>query len=272
MPKPHAKLVASTMAYYCCPLGEALTRLKAHGFAGVELCSMGAEHYDLASATDATASEVARLAARAGVRIVAVNLGAACRLDEGCRPLDVSYGNAWKVLRLARAVGAEVATMGCGARPGEGEDRPKMLAALAAFHREVADMAAALGVTFCIEAPHKLAFAEKAAEVAAYWQAHDESVRCTFDMAHITFAGDDPVAEARRLRGRAAHVHLRDAVPGDSRRLYGRGQVDFRSIVGLFREIGYRGYYSLEFPVMTTAEEGDQRLAEHLEFFAGFEF
>jgi sugar phosphate isomerase/epimerase len=260
------------MAYYCCPLDQALARLGAHGVDKVELCSMGHEHYDLRTATDREAEQAARLADRAGVRIVAVNLGAPCRLDADYRPLDTAYANAWKVLRLAKTVGAEVATMGCGTLVAAGEDRARKLAALAAFHREVADLAAGLGVTFCIEAPHKHSIAEKSAEVAEYWQAHDATVRCTFDMAHIMFAGDDPLAEARRRRDRVAHIHLRDAVPGNSRLPFGEGQIDFKTIVGVFKEIGYSGYYSLEFPVEQSAEAADERLVKNLDYFAGFAF
>ena len=75
------------------------------------------------------------------------------------------------------------------------------------------------------------------------------------DTAHLTIAGEDPVAAIRQARGRLASVHLKDWTPdyGRSYHRYARGFVELgRGIVKLdecveaLREIDYDGWLIVE--------------------------
>ena len=65
-------------------------------------------------------------------------------------------------------------------------------------------------------------------------QCRRERVRCTFDTAHLTYAGEDLLDAAKVYAPRTAHVHLRDAVKDNSLLRYGEGVVDFASVIRIF--------------------------------------
>ena len=47
------------------------------------------------------------------------------------------------------------------------------------------------------------------------------------DFSHIVASGGDPLEFVDRFADRIAHVHIRDAVPGNINLSVGRGSVDF---------------------------------------------
>jgi sugar phosphate isomerase/epimerase len=59
-------------------------------------------------------------------------------------------------------------------------------------------------------------------------------------------AGEDPLDYLRRHQGRIAHVHLRDAVPGNINLSIGNGQADFAAGLEALAADGYTGHFSLE--------------------------
>ena len=66
------------------------------------------------------------------------------------------------------------------------------------------------------------------------------------DFSHIVAAGEDPLEYLERHRGRIAHVHLRDAVPGNINLSIGNGQADFAAGLKALAASGYTGHFSLE--------------------------
>lgn len=74
---------------------------------------------------------------------------------------------------------------------------------------EVADATQAEGVRLAFH-HHMGAVVQTAEEVDALMEATGPSVHLLLDTGHLTFAGADPVAVARRHRGRIAHVHTKD--------------------------------------------------------------
>ena len=96
-------------------------------------------------------------------------------------------------------------------------------------------------------------------DIASYWDFMPEKLKCTFDPAHIIYAGI-PVERVLAIVGpRLAHVHLRDAVKGNSMLPYGQGCNDFKTLFRLLDGYGYKGKFSMEFPggpdlAETTAE------------------
>ena len=66
------------------------------------------------------------------------------------------------------------------------------------------------------------------------------------DFSHIVAAGGDPLDYLSRHRGRIAHVHLRDAVPGNINLSIGNGQADFAAGLEALAADGYTGHFSLE--------------------------
>jgi sugar phosphate isomerase/epimerase len=66
------------------------------------------------------------------------------------------------------------------------------------------------------------------------------------DFSHIVAAGEDPLEYIERHQGRIAHVHLRDAVPGNINLSIGNGHADFAAGLRSLAAHGYAGHFSLE--------------------------
>lgn len=83
-----SRLIASTMTYRATTLEYALTRLKAHGFDKIELCTAldWIPHVDLVNLTQAQLDRIVAMTKRIGVEVVAVNVG-------GSKGLEVENNN-----------------------------------------------------------------------------------------------------------------------------------------------------------------------------------
>ena len=79
------------------------------------------------------------------------------------------------------------------------------------------------------------------------------------DFSHIVASGGDPGDFVDRFAGRIAHVHMRDAVPGNINLSVGNGQVDFARGLKALADAGYPGHFALELETRDITD--DQRPA-----------
>ena len=86
-----------------------------------------------------------------------------------------------------------------------------------------------------------------------------------FDPSHLVGEGID-LHQVGWILERSAHVHLRDAVPGQVQVPMGSGTVDFDWILKTLRSRSYDGFVAVEY--IDTDEfdvvDSSRRLAEHL--------
>lgn len=82
----------------------------------------------------------------------------------------------------------------------------------------------------------------------------NENLKVNFDPSHLALYQNDIPWAVRQLGSRIRHVHMKDAigVPGKHGRhfmfpLLGEGCIDWRSMIGALEEIGYAGFYTVEF-------------------------
>jgi inosose dehydratase len=73
-----------------------------------------------------------------------------------------------------------------------------------------------------------------------------EEVGFAPDAGHIAKGGMDPVRIFEQGAGLIRHVHFKDMSPDGSWALMGRGCIDFRGIVGVLGNSGYRGWIMVE--------------------------
>ena len=66
------------------------------------------------------------------------------------------------------------------------------------------------------------------------------------DFSHITASGSNPRDYVDRFAEQIAHVHLRDAVPGNIHLSIGNGSADFAGGLQALAESGYTGHFALE--------------------------
>jgi sugar phosphate isomerase/epimerase len=105
----------------------------------------------------------------------------------------------------------------------EGADIIEGLKKIGTYYNEMSLMAwNEYGITLSVEAPHRNTISEKYEQIVNYWAHMPERLRCTFDVAHITFANAGIERVMNFVGSRIAHVHLRDADIGNSRIPYGR--------------------------------------------------
>lgn len=128
---------------------------------------------------------------------------------------------------------------------------------------------------------------EKAHEVDRLMAGTPETVGLLFDTGHLTFAGEDPAAVARKWAHRVVHVHAKDVRPVVKERVLaegwsflkavvegvytvpGDGCIDFRAALRPVAEAGYGGWLVVEAEQdpkrahpLTYAKKGYAHLAE----------
>lgn len=246
----NSRLGCSSISFRHQDLGAALQTISGLGFEEIDLGALPGvcDHvpYDLdAAAVAAVTAEVAA----SGLRVRSVNgdigdLNAV--LDAGGQVAREQHLEA--LLALAANTGAKALVLPCGAlghdpvRSVDGD-----LDTIAAQLIHAGQRAAEFGVELWTESLHFLRFCWnlERAELLARRLA-GSGVGIVMDFSHIVAAGEDPLEYLGRHEGRVAHVHLRDAVPGNINLSIGNGHADFAAGLRSLAAQGYTGHFSLE--------------------------
>jgi inosose dehydratase len=177
----------------------------------------------------------------------------------------------------ALRVGADVLVLAAATGQDGYDTRPELTDAqwqvLLGNLDRIAARAAERGVTATLH-PHVGTIVETGEEVDRVLTG--SGIALTLDTGHLLVGGSDPVALARRVPDRVAHVHLKDvdattaaevtagrrsysdAVRDGMFRPLGQGDVDVPALVRALEGAGYRGWYVLEQDVMLDGEpEGE---------------
>ena len=246
----HSRLGCSSISFRHQDLPTALRTIAGLGFAEIDLGALPGvcDHvpYELdADAVSAVASDVAA----SGLRVRSVNgdigdLNAV--LDAGQQAERDSHLDA--LLTLTAKTGAKALVLPCGALSHEPvRSLEEDLDTVAAQLIRAGERAAGFGVELWTESLHFLRFCwnlERAGLLAQ--RLAGSGVGIVMDFSHIVAAGEEPLEYLARHEGRIAHVHLRDAVPGNINLSIGNGQADFAAGLRGLAGQGYTGHFSLE--------------------------
>jgi sugar phosphate isomerase/epimerase len=152
------------------------------------------------------------------------------------------------LLSLTGAVGARALVLPCGAlatKPLTSLDADLEL--VAAGLAAAAQSAAGRGTELWTESLHYHRLCWNVLRAQALTDRLDGTgVRMVMDFSHIVASGGDPCEFVDRFGDRIAHVHIRDAVPGNINVSVGRGRVDFARGLKALADAGYAGHFSLE--------------------------
>jgi sugar phosphate isomerase/epimerase len=246
----HSRLGCSSISFRHQHLPAALRTIGGLGFEEIDLGALPGvcDHVPYELDADAVTS-VAQDVAESGLRVRSVNgdigdLNAV--LDAGGQAARERHLDA--LLTLAAATGAKALVLPCGRLSHEPvrsleEDLDEIAAQLIRAERRAAEF----GVGLWTESLHFLRFCwnlDRAALLAQ--RLAGSGVGIVMDFSHIVAAGEDPQEYLRRHVGRIAHVHLRDAVPGNINLSIGNGQADFAGGLRSLAKQGYTGHFSLE--------------------------
>ena len=259
----HSRLGCSTISFRHLSLEPALAWIGALGFAEVDLGALPGvcDHVPYVLDRDAV-DAVADTVRASGIRVRSINGD----IGDLNRPLDTDGrasrdGHLEMLLALTAATGAHALVLPCGAldhQPLESLDDDLDLVA-----RELtraAEQAAGHGVEIWTESLHfhrlcwNLERAQKLTDRLA-----GTPVQVVMDFSHIVASGGDPGDFVDRFAGRIAHVHIRDAVPGNINLSVGRGGVDFARGLKALAHAGYTGHFALELETRDITD--DQRPA-----------
>jgi sugar phosphate isomerase/epimerase len=246
----NSRLGCSSISFRHQDLPTALRTINGLGFEEIDLGALPGvcDHVPYELDSDAVSAVTAEVVA-SGLRVRSVNgdigdLNAA--LDAGQRAARESHLDA--LLTLTANTGAKALVLPCGALshdPVRGLDED--LDTIAAQLVGAGQRAAEFGVELWTESLHFLRFCwnlDRAEQLAT--RLAGSGVGIVMDFSHIVAAGEDPLEYIERHRGRIAHVHLRDAVPGNINLSIGNGQADFAAGLSSLAATGYSGHFSLE--------------------------
>ena len=125
-----------------------------------------------------------------------------------------------------------------------GTSRPQAFEWTTAALAEIADQAAASGVTVAVEPTSADSnLIDSCDDVIALMDAVDRpNVGAMFDTYHTLYRNEVPTDYVYRLGKRLKHVHLADV----NRDAPGSGVVDYVSLIQALRDVGYGGYLAME--------------------------
>jgi len=246
----NSRLGCSSISFRHQDLPTALLTIAELGFEEIDLGALPGvcDHvpYDLDAAAVA---EVTAEVAASGLRVRSVNgdigdLNAV--LDADAQSARDHHLDA--LLSLAAGTGARALVLPCGALSHEpvrsiGEDVDAIAAQLIGAQARAKEF----GVELWTESLHFLRFCWNLERAELLAKRLDGSgVGIVMDFSHIVAAGEDPLVYLERHQGRIAHVHLRDAVPGNINLSIGNGDADFAAGLSALAAHGYAGHFSLE--------------------------
>lgn len=245
-----SRLGCSTISFQHLSLEDALVEIERLGFAEIDLGALpGVCDHVPFELDDAAITQVAATIAAHEMRVRSVNGDVGDFNDPGA-DLDAQADHVERLVRLTAAIGADALVLPCGALGHEPiVDLDADLDRVAAALSRAGAIASAHGVELWVESLHflRLCF-DRARADALHARLAGSGVRPILDVAHVVAAGDDLVGTIRAWGDDIAHVHLRDAVPGEFSRAIGAGDVDFASAVGALDAVGYGGGFALELP------------------------
>jgi sugar phosphate isomerase/epimerase len=264
------RLAFSTNAYLKFSFAEAVRRLAAIGYTGIEIMA------DVPHAWPACLLEEQKQAIRQALAShnLAISNVNAFMMNAISDPRQRYWHPSWiepdrhyrrirvehtmRCLTLARELGSPCITTEPG---GPVEPGGSWSAALKLFVQELKPVIAHAekeGVLLLIE-PEPGLLIETADQFLELMNHFDSpAVGLNFDIGHFYCAGDDPAPTARRLAPYIRHFHLEDiaATRVHHHLIPGEGAIDFAAVFQVIGEIGYSGWLTIElYPYVDDPDE-----------------
>ena len=246
----HTRLGCSSISFRHQQLDEALATIAGLGFTEIDLGALPGVCDHVPFPLDQRAvSRVSVAVATSGLTVRSVNgdigdlnrpLATAGRIRRR-RHLDA-------LLALSAGVGARALVLPCGALSSDpivsiDADLDLVATELIA----AAESAATHRVELWTEALHYHRLCWNIRRARALTDRLDGTdVGLVMDFSHIVASGGDPSEFVDRFADRIAHVHIRDAVPGNINVSVGRGRADFARGLKSLADAGYAGHFALE--------------------------
>jgi sugar phosphate isomerase/epimerase len=245
-----SRLGCSSISFRHQPLRAALETMREAGFEEIDLGALPGvcDHVPFVL-DEAAVDDLGKEVLASGLRVRSVNgdigdLNAV--LDDEQRKTRTVHLQ--RLLQLTVEVGAKALVLPCGALSQEPlRSLEEDLDTVAAELIHAGDEAAGEGVEVWTETLHFFRLCWNLDRAQSLTERLTGSrVGVVMDFSHIVASGGNPVQFVETFGDHIAHVHLRDAVPGNIHLSIGQGEVDFAGGLGALTDSGYRGHFSLE--------------------------
>ncbi|MBW1981170.1 MAG: sugar phosphate isomerase/epimerase [Deltaproteobacteria bacterium] len=264
----------STNAFVKMSLYEAVERIAALGFKGVEIMCDRPHLYpadyseeDLARLSGLIKSHNLKLTNLNSFTLFAVGntyLPSWIEPEEERRKVRIHH--TVRCLKLAKFLGCANISV----PPGGPQGSLSTKEALALFHQgieQVAPVAEELGVKILVE-PEPDLLLENSSQFAAFINdVASSAVGLNFDVGHFFCVGEDPCTAFEKLFQWVGHVHLEDigADRMHNHLIAGHGVIPFLAVFETIARLGYRGDISLElYPYVDMPEEAGRESLDYL--------
>ncbi len=224
------------------PLRQALAAAQRLGVAGVELDAVG----DLAPArlSQTGRHDIRHLLQAHDLALTALG----CPLRHGldaAENQEARIDHVRNVLTLSRELGPGIVIVQAGRvqQPEDDLRAARLRESLAALGRHGDRVGSILALETGLE---------DGATLQQYLAGFDSgSLGVNFDPANLLMHGFNPNESLRALAGKVVHAHAKDARTTGASRIaqevaLGHGDIDWLSLAGIFAEIGYRGWLTIE--------------------------
>ncbi len=254
------KLAFSTNAYLKFPLEQALERIKAIGYEGVELLA-DVPHLWPAGLLESQKQAARDALDRLGLKISNIN---AFMMNAIGDPRQSYWYPSWiepyapyrrirvehtkRALNLAKELNAPNITTEPGGPVPSGMTFEVALSTFVEVLRPVLDLAERLGVLLLIEPEPGLLIETSDQYLMLAERIKSPAMGLNLDIGHMYCVGEDPAEAIRKLAPHIRHVHLEDIAASREHRhlIPGEGAIDFASCFEALREIGYNGWITIE--------------------------
>jgi sugar phosphate isomerase/epimerase len=259
-PSAQVRLAFSTNASLKYPFADAVQRLAAIGYAGVEVMA-DVPHAWPPHLLEEQKQEMRRVLSAHGLAISNVNGFMMKGVGDHRQPYwhpswieadphyrQVRIDHTRRCLTLAREIGAPSITTEPGGPLDPGTSRGAGLRLFAEGLKPVAEHAERKGVHLLIEPEPGLLVENTEQFLELMHHVKSPSVGLNFDVGHFYCVGDDPATAIARLAPYIHHFHLEDIaasrvhhhlIPGD-------GAIDFAAVFRAMEGIDYRGWVTIE--------------------------
>ncbi len=264
----------STNAFTKFSLPEALDKIAALGFGGVEIMCDRPHLYPPEYSGDDLLALADQLSAR-NLKITNLNSFTLFAVGDTYLPSwiepeaqrrEIRVQHTLNSLHVAKALGCANISI----PPGGPLDGMARKTAMALFHEgieRVAPEAERLGIHLLVE-PEPDLLLENTAEFKEFISAvRSPWVGINFDIGHFYCAGEDPCAAFETLFEWVGHVHIEDIAPSRKHHhlIPGKGAIDFKGVFDAMVRLGYSGDISLElYPYVDTPEAAGRESLAHL--------
>ncbi len=269
------KLAYSSNAYMRWPIDEAVRRIAALGYEGIELMA-DVPHAWPATTTDEQIEAIVRSVADSGLTISNINAFMMNAVQDFWHPSWIEPDAEFRRLRvehtidaltMARKLGANCITTEPGGPLEEGMQREEAMDLFVVGLNEALICAEDLQVQLLVEPEPELLIENMGQFLELADRVDSPMFGLNFDIGHF-FCVSDPLPESiERLAGITKHYHLEDiaATRVHEHLVPGRGAIDFTEVLDAISATGYEGWLTVElYPYLDDPDAAGRQAREHL--------